>query len=160
MELIKNYDLVIDYHPRKTNVVVVNALSRKSFVTLAHIRTAYVPLLLDLKTMRINLDYDRCGALIASIMVRPTLVDQIRGKQMQDDELVKEMHKIMNGETGENFRITQNGVLTMKGKVCVPDVENLRRLIMEETHRKHDGLVWGIKMSCVPTSEGETSKTS
>ena len=29
--------------------------------------------------------------------------DQIRGKQMQDDELVKEVHKIMNGDIGENF---------------------------------------------------------
>ena len=44
------------------------------------------------------------------------------------------MHKIMNGEIGENFSITQDGVLTMKGKVCVLDVEDLRKLIMEEAH--------------------------
>ena len=37
----------------------------------------------------------------------------------------------MNGEIGENFHITQDGMLTMKGRVCVPDVEDLRRLIME-----------------------------
>ena len=48
LELIKDYDLVIDYHLGKTNVVA-DALSQKSSVTLAHIRTAYVPLLLDLK---------------------------------------------------------------------------------------------------------------
>ena len=53
---------------------------------------------------------------------------------MQDNELVKEFHKIMNGEISENFRITQDGVLTMKGRVCVPDVEDLRRLIMEKAH--------------------------
>ena len=53
---------------------------------------------------------------------------------MQDDELVKEVHKIMNGEIGENFRITQDGMLTMKGRVYVSDVEGLRRLIMEEAH--------------------------
>ena len=33
MELIKDYDCVIDYHPGKTNVVV-DALSRKSIQTL------------------------------------------------------------------------------------------------------------------------------
>ena len=38
---------------------------------------------------------------------------------MQDDELVKKVHKIMNGDIGENFRITQDRVLTMKGRVCV-----------------------------------------
>ena len=53
---------------------------------------------------------------------------------MQDDELVKELHKIMNGEISENFSITQDGVLTTKGKVCVPNVEDLRRLIMKEAH--------------------------
>ena len=105
MELIKDYDLVIDYHLGKANVVT-NALSRKSFVTLAHICIAYVPLLLNIKTMGINLDYDGYSALIASFVVRPTLVDWITGKQMQDDELVREVHKFMNGEIGENFHIT------------------------------------------------------
>ena len=50
LKLIKDYDLIIDYHPGKVNMVV-DALSQKSSVTLAHIRTAYVPLLLDMKTM-------------------------------------------------------------------------------------------------------------
>ena len=72
--------------------------------------------------MRISLDYDGYGVLIASFVVRPTLVDQIRGKQIQDDELVKEVHKIMNGDIGKNCWIIQDGVLTIKGRVCVLDV--------------------------------------
>ena len=60
--------------PRKANVVT-DALSQKSFVTLAHVRTAYVLLLLDMKTLGISLDYDGYGALLASFMVRQTLVD-------------------------------------------------------------------------------------
>ena len=80
MELIKDYDLVIDYHLGKTNVVA-DALSQKSSVTLAHIRTAYVSLLLDMKTLGISLDYDGYGALLASFVVRPILVDQIRRRQ-------------------------------------------------------------------------------
>ena len=80
---------------------------------------------------------------------------------MQDDELVREVHKIINGEISENFYITQDGVLTMKGKVCILDVEDLRRLIMEEAHCSTYAMLPGcIKMSCVPTSEGETSETS
>ena len=53
---------------------------------------------------------------------------------MQDNELAREVHKIMNGKIGKKIYITQDGVLTMKGRVCVPDVEDLKRLIMEETH--------------------------
>ena len=50
---------------------------------------------------------------------------------MQNEKLVKEVNKIMNGEIGENFSISQDGVLTMKGRMCVSDVEDLRKLIME-----------------------------
>ena len=114
--------------------VAGDVLSRKSFVTLAHIRIAYVSLLLNIKTLDISLDYDGYGALLESFMVRLTLVDQIKDKQMQDEELVKEVNKIMNGEIGENFSISQDGVLNMKGKVCVPNVKDLRKLIMEEAH--------------------------
>ena len=57
LELIKDYDLVIDYHPRKANVVE-DVLSQESSITLAHTRTAYVPLLLDLKTLGITLECD------------------------------------------------------------------------------------------------------
>ena len=53
---------------------------------------------------------------------------------MQDEELVKKVNKIMNGEIGENFSISQDEVLDMKGRVCVPDVEDLRKLIMKEAH--------------------------
>ena len=66
--------MVIDYHPGKANVVS-EALSQKSSVILAHIRTTYVPLLLGLKTLGITLDYDYNGALIANFVVRPTLID-------------------------------------------------------------------------------------
>ena len=58
----------------------------------------------------------------------------------------------MNGEIGENFSITQDGMLTMKGRVCVPDVEDLRKLIMEKAHcsayAMHSGntkMYWTIK---------------
>ena len=102
LKLIKDYDLIINYCPRKANMIA-DALSRKSPVTLAYIRTTYVPLLLDMKVLGLNLDYDGYGALLASFVVRPSLIDQIRGKQMQDEELAKEVNKIMSGEVKEKF---------------------------------------------------------
>ena len=52
---------------------------------------------------------------------------------MQDEELVKKVHKIMNGKIGENFYITQDEVLTMKSRVYEPEVKDLRKLIMEDS---------------------------
>ena len=74
MELIKDYDMVIDYHLGKANVVA-DTLSWKSSLTLVHIRTTYVSFFLDMKTLGISLDYDDYGALLASFMVRPIFVD-------------------------------------------------------------------------------------
>ena len=53
---------------------------------------------------------------------------------MQDEKLVKEVQKIMDGEVSENFNISQDRMLTMIGMACVPDVNDLRKLIMEEAH--------------------------
>ena len=74
MELIKDYDLVINYHLGKANVVA-DALSQKSSATLAHTRTVFMPLLLDLKISWITLDCDYHGVLVANFVVRPTLID-------------------------------------------------------------------------------------
>ena len=40
----------------------------------------------------------------------------------------------MNGEISENFSIPQDGMLTMRGKAGVPDVDDLRKMIMKEAH--------------------------
>ena len=77
--MIKDYNLVIDYHTGKANVVA-DALIQKFSMTLVHIRTVYVSLLLDMKTMRISMDYVGYSALVANFMGRPILVDQIKGK--------------------------------------------------------------------------------
>ena len=74
MELIKDYELVIEYHPGKANVLA-DALSRKSSTILAHIRAAYVSLLMDMKALGLDLSYDGYRALLVSFVVRPSLVD-------------------------------------------------------------------------------------
>ena len=53
---------------------------------------------------------------------------------MQDNDIVKKVHKIMNGKIGENFMITQDGMIVMKGGICMHNVDDLRKVIMEESH--------------------------
>ena len=40
----------------------------------------------------------------------------------------------MNGELENDFMITQDGMLVMKGKICMSNVDDLRKAIMEEAH--------------------------
>ena len=52
-----------------------------------------------------NLDCDYNGDLVANFVVRSTLIDQIRDNHMKDNDLVKEVEKIMNDELGKDFVI-------------------------------------------------------
>ena len=47
MELLKDYDCIIDYHLGKANVVA-DALSRKSTGSLAYMQTIKLPLMVEL----------------------------------------------------------------------------------------------------------------
>ena len=63
MKLIKDYDCVIDYHPKKV-IVVADALSRKSSSSLAHIRVVQTPLQDELRSLPLELRIDENDLLI------------------------------------------------------------------------------------------------
>ena len=73
LELLKDYELVIDYHPGKANVVA-DALSRKS--------------LFALRAMNVHLSVLPDSVLVAELKAKPLLTHQIREAQKVDDELV------------------------------------------------------------------------
>ena len=73
LELVKDYDCTINYHPGKANVVA-DALSRKSTSTLAHLITTKVHILRDLESMDIEVRMGTSDALLAQLNLRPTLL--------------------------------------------------------------------------------------
>ena len=86
--MIKDYNCTIEYHPGKANVVA-NALSRRPESSLSYMRSGYLPLLVDLRTLEVILEVEDSGALLATFHVRPLLVDQIRARQLQDPQMIK-----------------------------------------------------------------------
>ena len=64
IELIKDYDCTIEYHPGKANVVA-NALSQKNKVTLEGFTVGKERQLAELKNMGANLDVNARGGLVA-----------------------------------------------------------------------------------------------
>ncbi|KAA3482993.1 Gag protease polyprotein [Gossypium australe] len=73
LELLKYYDCVIEYHPKKANVVA-NALSRKQMT--------------NLKAMFARLSLVDKGGLLAELQVKPTLANEIKDKQPLDVSLL------------------------------------------------------------------------
>ncbi|KAH9763326.1 Endonuclease [Citrus sinensis] len=96
IELIKDYDCTIDYHPGKANVVA-DALSRKSSSSIAHLRVKYMPLLIELRYLGIELNAENYRALIANFRVRSTLIDKVHQMQAQDPQLMKLKEDVQKG---------------------------------------------------------------
>ena len=79
MELVKDYDCSILYHPGKANVVA-DALSRKSLGSLAHIQVERRPIVQELQQVEndgIQLQIAEPGMFLAHVEVKFPLVDQI-----------------------------------------------------------------------------------
>ena len=81
LELIKDYECTIEYHPGKTNVIA-EALSRRPESSLSHLRSGYLPLLVDLRALGVILEAEDSGALLVTFHVRPLLMDQIQTGQL------------------------------------------------------------------------------
>ena len=107
--MIKDYGCTIEYHPGKANVVA-DALSRRPESSLSHMRSGYLPLLVDLRALGVILEVGDSGALLVTFHVRPLLVDQILVGQSQDPQMIKLKEEIEKGKKVE-FQIGDDGMI-------------------------------------------------
>ena len=96
IELIKDYECTIEYHPGKANVVA-DALSKRPMSSISHLRAVHLPRLIELRSLGVRLELTDSGALLATFHVRPVLIDRIRELQIQDPQIVKFRYKALNG---------------------------------------------------------------
>ena len=130
--MIKDYDCTSEYHPGKANVIA-DALSRRPESSLSHMRSGYLPLLVDLRALGVILEVEDSGALLAIFHVRPLLVDQILVGQSKDPQMIKLKEEIEKGKKAE-FQIRDDGMIVKGQRMCVPKYGELKRDIMEEAH--------------------------
>ena len=77
IELIKDYECTIEYHPGKANLVAY-ALSRRPMSSLSHLRVVHLPRLIELRSLGVRLELTDSGVLLATFHVRPVLIGRIR----------------------------------------------------------------------------------
>ena len=132
IELIKDYECTIEYHPGKANVVA-DALSGRPMSSLSHLRVVHLPRLIELRSLGVRLELTDSGALLATFHVRPVLIDMIKELQIQDPQIVKLRGEVESGKRG-GLSLREDGTVVMGQRLCVPDVGDVRREIMEESH--------------------------
>ncbi|KAL0440606.1 UNVERIFIED_CONTAM: Retrovirus-related Pol polyprotein from transposon.6 [Sesamum latifolium] len=109
IELLKDYDCTIDFHPGKANVVA-DALSRKSSSTLANLGSHNQTLLLEMRSMNTTLEVDQVARLLAALQLKPDFVDQIKEAQTRDPFLLRMLERMKQGKK-PNFSIRADGVI-------------------------------------------------
>ncbi|WVZ75872.1 hypothetical protein U9M48_023894, partial [Paspalum notatum var. saurae] len=129
LELIKDYDLEIHYHPGKANVVA-DALSRKSYVNMA---VAFqMPLELCAEFESFNLGFVHHTTL-ATFEAEPTLEQEIR-KHQKTDEKIQEIREQIKLGKAPHFHEDKQGTVWYKNRICMPDVDSIKKLILSEAH--------------------------
>ncbi|WVZ51939.1 hypothetical protein U9M48_003036 [Paspalum notatum var. saurae] len=129
LELIKDYELEIHYHPRKANVVA-DALSRKSCCNLLIGEELSAELCAELEQLRLDFVTNE---QLNELRVRCTLEDQIRQAQ-KDCPSIAELKVGMEKGLLLDFRIDDRGAIWLKERLCVPLDEGIRESILTEAH--------------------------
>jgi hypothetical protein len=120
LELNKHYDLGINYHPGKANVVA-DALSHKKYYNATFARKMRPELHREIKYLNLTMVSN------ATVMmeVKPTLEAEIREGQLEDAKL-QEIRQLIRDNKTSDFSEDSQGTLWLGKRICVPNLKNLR----------------------------------
>ncbi|XP_070040781.1 uncharacterized protein [Nicotiana tomentosiformis] len=111
LELLKDYDIIILYHPGKTNVVV-DAL-RRSMGSLAFISAGERPLVLDIQSLAnqlVSLDISEPSQVLACVVAQFSLFEQIKARLYDNPHLLVLRETVLRDDAKE-VTISDDGVL-------------------------------------------------
>jgi hypothetical protein len=128
LELIKDYDLGINYHPGKANVVA-DALSRRTHLNMLATRELLPEFCIEFE--KLNLGWVSNTEIVA-MEVDSTLEQDIRKGQLEDAK-IQEIEQIKE-DKAPGFGIDDQGSLWYKKCICVPEIKEIRESILREAH--------------------------
>ena len=127
LELIKDYDRTINYHPGKANVVA-DALSRKERMNLI---TSSEELIREFEKLEIEIQLAEATTEVMYAMTfQPELLEKIRRCQ----EKMMSRNKVdLTGEEVSS-QMDNQGILRFSSRIWVPNVTELKNEILYDAH--------------------------
>jgi hypothetical protein len=132
LEYLKDFDFQLSYHPGKANVVA-DALSRKS-LHMSALMVKELELIEQFRDLSLVSELTSDGVRLGMLKLTSDILEEIKNGQKEDLELVDRVVLVNQGKGGD-FRLDENDVLMFRDGVCVPDVLELKRQILDEGHR-------------------------
>jgi hypothetical protein len=128
LELIKDYDLGINYHPEKANVVA-DALSHKKYCNATFSRRMPPELWREIEYLKLGM----VNEVKVTMEVEPTLEVEIQVGQLEDAKL-KEIWQLIRDNKTSDFSKDSQGTLWLGKWICVPNLKPIKELILREAH--------------------------
>jgi hypothetical protein len=128
LELIKNYDIRINYHLGKANVVV-NALSHKKYCNATFARRMRPELRREIEYLNLGM----VNEAKVTMKVEPTPEVEIREGQLEDAKL-KEIRQLIQDNKTSDFLEDSQGTLWLGKRICVPNLKPIKELVLREAH--------------------------
>jgi ribonuclease HI len=128
LELIKEYDITINYHPGKANVVA-DTLSHKKYCNATLARRMRPKLRQEIRYL--NLVIVNEATIV--VEVEPMLEAEIKKAQLEDEKL-KEIRQLIKENKTSDFTEDGNGTLWLGKHICVPNMKPIRELILQGAH--------------------------
>jgi hypothetical protein len=129
LELIKDYDLEIHYHPGKANLFA-DALSQKEHVHSSIVAQLPEEIVEDFRRLNLGIVTHTEGV---TINVEPTMEQEIR-KGHVGDAKIQEIKDLITEGRGPEFIEDEQGTIWFKNMICVPEIDSLRETILKEAH--------------------------
>jgi hypothetical protein len=129
LELIKDYDLGINYHTRKANVAA-DALSRKSHMSQLVVESMPIELCEEFNKLNLIIIVNTQAM---EMEVGLSLLKEIQKGQLEDEK-IQEIKRSIKEEKSPGFSKDEEGVLWFKRRICVPNVKELNDKILCKAH--------------------------
>src|SRR6266498_2059856 len=129
LELIKDFNLEVHYHPGKAKVVV-DALSRKVHCNYVSVRPTVRVLCCEFEQLSINMDQQ---SILCNLTLQTTLKDQIIEAQRKDEGITHIRANLAKNKDS-CFREDKKCVIWFKHRLVVPKDRELRKKILDEAY--------------------------